>query len=64
MLDAPDPATRDGIRDRAMLYLGFTAGLRVSEIVGLRMDDVSLEETPQHPRATARGAASAPAAVH
>jgi site-specific recombinase XerC len=28
-----------------MLYLGFTAGLRVSEIVGLRLDDVSLDQT-------------------
>lgn len=46
VLDTPDPKTREGIRDRAMLYLGFTAGLRVSEIVGLRLADVSLEETP------------------
>lgn len=45
LLDTPDPKTREGIRDRAMLYLGFTAGLRVSEIVGLRIHDVSLEET-------------------
>lgn len=45
VLDVPDPTTRAGIRDRAMLHIGFTAGLRVSEIVGLRLDDVSLEET-------------------
>jgi len=31
ILDAPDPATRDGIRDRAMLHLAVCAGLRVSE---------------------------------
>lgn len=37
LLDAPDPTTRDGLRDRAMLHLGFAAGLRVSELVGLRM---------------------------
>jgi site-specific recombinase XerD len=36
VLDAPDPGTRTGIRDQAMLYLGFTAGLRVSELVGAR----------------------------
>ncbi len=34
VLDAPDPATRDGIRDRAMLHLTVCAGLRVSELTG------------------------------
>ena len=34
VLDAPDPATRDGIRDRAMLHLAVCAGLRVSELTG------------------------------
>jgi len=42
LLDAPDPATRDGCRDRAMLHLGFAAGLRVSELVGLRLQDLRL----------------------
>ena len=42
ILDAPDPSTRSGIRDQAMLYLGFAAGLRVSELVGLRLDDIEL----------------------
>src|SRR5229473_534635 len=42
VLDAPDPATRDGIRDRAMLHLAVCAGLRVSELTGLRIDDVAL----------------------
>lgn len=41
LLDAPDPTTRTGIRDRTMLYVGVTAGLRVSELVGLRLDDVT-----------------------
>ena len=43
ILDAPDPRTRSGIRDQAMLYLGFAAGLRVSELVGLRLDDLELD---------------------
>jgi len=43
VLDAPDPTTRSGIRDQAMLYLGFAAGLRVSEIVGLRLPEVELD---------------------
>ncbi len=43
ILDAPDPRTRSVIRDQAMLYLGFAAGLRVSELVGLRLDDIELD---------------------
>jgi site-specific recombinase XerD len=42
LLDAPDPTSRDGIRDRAMLHLAICAGLRVSELIGLRLNDVSL----------------------
>jgi integrase/recombinase XerD len=41
LLDAPDPATREGIRDRAMLHLAVCAGLRVSELTGLRIDNVA-----------------------
>ena len=43
ILDNPDPHIRLGIRDRAMLHVCVTAGLRVSELVGLRLDDVSFE---------------------
>jgi len=39
LLDAPDPRTRDGVRDRAMLHVAYSAGLRVSELVGLRFVD-------------------------
>src|SRR3954470_22124491 len=42
VLDAPDPATRDGIRDRAMLHVAVSAGLRVSELTGLKIDDIDL----------------------
>jgi len=38
LLDAPDPTTRDGIRDRAMLHVAVCAGLRVSELTGLKID--------------------------
>lgn len=41
LLDAPDPTTREGIRDRALLHLAVCAGLRVSELTGLRTDDVA-----------------------
>lgn len=43
VLDAPDPGTRDGVRDQAMLYLGFGAGLRASEVVALRLDEIELD---------------------
>jgi integrase/recombinase XerD len=43
VLDAPDPNTRLGIRDRAMLHLGIAGGLRVSELVGLWRDEVSFD---------------------
>ena len=38
LLDAPDPGTVAGIRDRAMLCLTYNAGLRVSELVGLVLE--------------------------
>jgi site-specific recombinase XerD len=41
LLDAPDPCTWEGIRDRAMLHLAVCAGLRVSELIGLRTDDIA-----------------------
>ena len=41
LLDAPDPGTRSGLRDRAMLHLTYAAGLRVSELVGLACQDLS-----------------------
>jgi integrase/recombinase XerD len=44
LLDAPDPATTTGVRDRAILELLYGAGLRISELVGLDVDDVDLDE--------------------
>jgi len=42
LLDAPDPTTRNGIRDRAMLHLAVCNGLRVSELTGICLADVTL----------------------
>jgi len=43
LLDAPKPIDWAGTRDRAMLHLAFAAGLRVSELTGLRLADLSLQ---------------------
>lgn len=43
LLDAPQPVDWAGIRDRAMLHLCFAAGLRVSELTGLLLDDLTLQ---------------------
>ena len=43
ILDAPDPAVRAGVRDRAMLHLCYAAALRVSELIGLRVDNLTLQ---------------------
>ena len=39
LLSAPDVSTRSGLRDRAMLEVLYGAGLRVSELVGIRTTD-------------------------
>lgn len=46
LLDAPSVTTTGGLRDRAMLHLAFAAGLRVSELVGLKLDDVEFQPHP------------------
>lgn len=43
ILDAPDPTAWKGIRDRAMLHVCYTGGLRVSELIGLCLDDLTFQ---------------------
>jgi integrase/recombinase XerD len=40
LVDAPDPTTDRGLRDRAMLHLMYASGLRVSEVCGLKLADL------------------------
>jgi integrase/recombinase XerC len=44
LVEAPDVSTDRGKRDRAILELLYAAGLRVSELVGLNLGDISLSE--------------------
>jgi len=43
LLGAPDPETKLGLRDRAMLETLYATGLRVSELVGLKLAQVSFD---------------------
>ena len=46
LVDAPDPSSQYGLRDRAMLHLAYAGGLRVSELVGLHLTDLVLHPQP------------------
>lgn len=40
LIEAPDPSTPRGLRDRAMLSLTYASGLRVSELIHLQLGDL------------------------
>ncbi len=44
LLDAPDTSTPIGLRDRAMLELLYASGLRVSELVTIKVTEVSTQD--------------------
>lgn len=47
LLNAPDRATRTGLRDHAMLALAYNAGLRVSELVSLPLASITQPDLDQ-----------------
>ena len=44
LLGAPDPATRLGVRDKAMLEVLYASGMRVSEMTAIEMPDMNLRQ--------------------
>jgi site-specific recombinase XerD len=54
VLAAPDQTTWSGRRDRTLLLVALQTGLRVSELIGLRCQDVVLD-TGAHVRCTGKG---------
>ncbi|WP_026204475.1 site-specific tyrosine recombinase XerD [Actinomycetospora chiangmaiensis] len=44
LLEAPSPEDPRGVRDRALLELLYSTGARISEVVGLDVDDVDAEQ--------------------
>jgi integrase/recombinase XerD len=44
LLSQPDVGAPLGIRDRALLEFGYATGTRVSEIIGVKLDDLFLDE--------------------
>ncbi len=43
LLAAPDIATEEGVRDRALIEVMYAAGLRVSELISLKQADVDVQ---------------------
>lgn len=55
VLGRPDTTLPIGLRDRLILELMYTTGLRMEEIMDLNISDVNLEQNELHIKATLRG---------
>jgi site-specific recombinase XerD len=43
LLDSPDPKTKNGLRDKALMELLFSTGMRVAELMSLNVDQINLK---------------------
>jgi integrase/recombinase XerD len=64
LLEAPDPTTLKGLRDRAILSLGLQVGLRRSEIVRLKVRDLLTNRGADALRLTRKGGKRDLLAIH
>jgi integrase/recombinase XerD len=64
LLDAPDPTTMKGLRDRAILAVGLQLGLRRSEIVRLKVRDLHTTCGCDALRVPRKGGTRAIVAIH
>jgi integrase/recombinase XerD len=64
LLDAPDPTTVKGLRDRAILAVGLQVGLRRSEIVRLKVRDLHTTCGCDALRVARKGGTRAIVAIH
>lgn len=55
ILKAPDRSTRIGRRDHAMILVASQTGLRVSELIGLRVEQLVLKKTSPYVRCMGKG---------
>lgn len=44
LMEQPDTSTSSGLRDYVIMTIMYTTGIRVSELIGLRVKDISLQE--------------------
>lgn len=50
MLEVPDVSTESGLRDRAIMELFFSSGMRISELLSLNVDQMSFLKDKSHDR--------------
>ena len=64
ILDAPDPATLLGVRDRAILAVGLQVGFRRAEIAGLKVGDFHMNRGYDSLKVVRKGGKKGSLAIH
>ena len=55
LLNQPKENTAKGVRDKAMLELLYATGIRVSELIGLKLENINLKTGIHHLRGQREG---------